>query len=42
MFTKQGSERDSLSEILEKNEFKHAQNEDNLVQYKNEEIKMKN
>ena len=39
---KQGSEREVLSEIVEKNEFKHAQNEDNLVQYENEEIKMKN
>ena len=34
VFTKQGSERESLSDIMEKNEFKHAQNKDNLVKYK--------
>ena len=31
-----------MNEIVEKNEFKHALNGDNPVQYENEEIKMKN
>ena len=42
IFTKQGSEREVLGEIVEENKFRHALNEDNLVVYENEEIKMKN
>ena len=42
VFTKQGSERDSLEEIMSRNVFRHAQTEDNMVIYENEEIKIKN
>ena len=42
IFTKQGSVRKSLEEILIWNEFKHAQTEDNLVVYEDEEIEIKN
>ena len=42
VFTKQGSDRDSLDEIMSKNIFRHARTEDNMVIYENEEIKIKN
>ena len=42
VFTKQGSERESLDEIITKNVFRHARTEDNMVIYENEEIKIKN
>ena len=42
VFTKQGSERESLEEIVSRNVFRHAQSEDNMVIYENEEIKIKN
>ena len=40
VFTKQGSERESLDEIVTRNVFRHAQNVDNLVVCENEEIKL--
>ena len=42
VFTKQGSERDSLEEIMSRNVFRHAQTEDNMVIYENKEIQIKN
>ena len=42
VFTKQGSDRVSLDEIMSKNTFRHARTEDNMVIYENEEIKIKN
>merc|ERR1711984_64939 len=42
VFTKQGSERESLDEIMSKNIFRHAKTEDNIVTYENEEIKIRN
>ena len=42
VFTKQGSERDLLEEIMSRNVFRHAQTVDNMVIYENEEIKIKN
>ena len=42
VFTKQGSARESLEEIVTRNEFRHAQSEDNLVVYEDGEIKIKN
>ena len=42
IFTKQGSDRVSLDEIMSKNVFRHARTEDNMVIYENEEIKIKN
>ena len=42
MFTKQGSERDTLDEIMSRNVFKHTQNVDNLVINEDEEIRIKN
>jgi len=42
VFTKQGSERESLDEIMTRNVFRHAQNADNLVVFENEEIQIKN
>ena len=42
VFTKQGSSRESLEEIVTRNEFRHAQSEDNLVVYEDGEIKIKN
>ena len=42
VFTKQGSQRESLDEIVLENVFRHAQTEDNLVVYENEEIRIKN
>ena len=42
VFTKQGSDRESLDEIMSKNIFRHARTKDNMVIYENEEIKIKN
>jgi len=42
VFTKQGSQRETLNEIVLENVFRHAQNVDNLVLYENEEIQIKN
>ena len=42
VFTKQGSDRDSLEEIMFKNIFRHAQTEDNMVICEDQEIKIKN
>ena len=42
VFTKQGSERESLDEIMSKNIFRHAKTKDNIVTYENEEIKIRN
>ena len=36
MFTKQGSKRDDLGEIMDYIKFKHAQTQDNLVIFENE------
>ena len=42
VFTKQGSQREVLDEIVLQNIFKHAKNKDNLVWYKDDEIKIEN
>ena len=42
VFTKQGSKRDALDEIVLENKFKHAQTEDNIVTYDGSEICIKN
>ena len=42
VFTKQGSKREALDEIVKENCFRHAQNKDNLVVCENEEITIKN
>ena len=42
VFTKTGSERESLDEIVLENIFRHAQTEDNLVVYEDEEIQIRN
>merc|ERR1712105_208923 len=42
VFTKSGSQRESLDEIVLENVFRHAQTEDNLVVYENEDIRIKN
>ena len=42
VFTKQGSRRDALGEIIEENKFKHGQTKDNLVVFKNDEFKVWN
>ena len=42
IFTKPGSRREVLEEIIQKNEFRHAQSVDNLVVINNEEIVIKN
>ena len=42
VFTKQGSQREELEEIVKKNVFKHAKNEDNMVYLEDGEIKIKN
>ena len=41
VFIKQGSVRESLDEIVTRNVFRHAQTENNMVIYVNEEIKIK-
>ena len=42
VFTKQGSKRDALEEIVQENEFKHALTKDNLVVFEDEEFKVRN
>ena len=42
IFTKQGSEREALEEITQKNVFRHSLSTDNVVIYENEEIKIRN
>ena len=42
ILTKQGSKREVLEEILRRNEFEHAQSEDNLVTYEEDEFKIRN
>ena len=42
VFTKQGSNKEALDEIVKKNNFVHAQKEENLVVFENEEIIVKN
>ena len=41
-FTKQGSKRDALGEIMDYNKFKHAQAQDSLVIFENDEFKVRN
>ena len=40
IFTKQGSNRETLEEIVEGNRFKHALSRKNLVVYEEEEFKV--
>ena len=40
--TKQGPPRESLEEIVVRNEFRHALTQDNLVVYEDGEIKIRN
>ena len=42
VFTKQGSERAALEEILIENEFRNSLSSDNIVVYEDKEIKIKN
>ena len=42
VFTKTGSKRDVLDEIILENKFKHAQSQDNLVVFEDGEIQIKN
>ena len=42
IFTKQGSKREALDEIVRENRFRHAQTKDNLVLHENGEFKVKN
>ena len=42
VFTKQGSQREALDEIVQDNIFRHVQTMDNLVLFEDEEIKIKN
>ena len=42
ILTKQGSRLEVLDDILVWNEFRHAQTEDNLVMYIEDEFKMRN
>ena len=42
VFTKQGSQREELEEIVKKNVFKHVKSEDNMVYLEEGEIKIKN
>merc|ERR1712082_133041 len=42
IFTKQGSKRAVLDEILVKNEFKNARTEDNKVTYEEDEFEIRN
>merc|ERR1712074_18018 len=42
VFTKQGSERSVLEEILSQNEFRHSLSMDNIVTYEDGEIKIAN
>ena len=42
VFTKQGSTRDALEEIVRSNNFKHAETKDNLVVFEKDEFKVRN
>ena len=42
ILTKQGSKHEALDEILVRNEFKHAQTEDNIVTYEEDEFMIRN
>jgi len=42
VFTKQGSERSTLEEILSKNEFRHSLSKENIVTFEDGEIKIAN
>ena len=42
ILTKQGSRCEALDKILVRNEFRHAQTEDNLVTYEEDEFKIRN
>ena len=42
ILTKQGSRLEALEEILVRNVFRHAQTEDNVVGYENDEFKIRN
>ena len=42
ILTKQGSRREILEDILRRIEFGHAQTEDNLVTYEEDEFKIRN
>ena len=42
VFTKQGSKRDMLEEIVKKNKFRHAKTKDNLAVFDNDEFKVWN
>ena len=42
VFTKQGSEREVLDEILTKNEFRNSLSSDNIVTFEDGEIKIRN
>ena len=42
ILTKQGSKCEALYEILVRNESKHAQTEDNIVTYEEDEFKIRN
>ena len=42
ILTKQGSRHEALEEILARNVFRHAQTEDNLVIYEEDEFKIRN
>merc|ERR1712090_34102 len=42
VFTKQGSQRAALEEIVLDNTFRHSQTTDNLVVFEDDEIKIKN
>lgn len=42
VFTKQGSKRDALGEIMDYNKFKHTQTQDNLVEFEEDEFKVHN
>ena len=39
IFTKQGSKREALDEIVRENRFRHAQTKDNLVVFENDELR---
>ena len=42
ILTKQGSRREDMDSLMEKNVFEQAQNKDNLVKFVNDEISIKN
>ena len=42
VFTKQGSKRNALGEIMDHNKFRHTQTQDNLVVFEDNEFKVCN